>query len=50
MGVVSRFLEETEGPVLELGMGLYSTPLLDLLCHEEKRELVSYDDDKEWFS
>lgn len=50
MPVVARFLEETEGPVLELGMGLYSTPLLDLLCHEEKRELVSYDDDKEWYS
>lgn len=50
MPVISRVMEETTGPVLELGMGIYSTPLLDLLCHEEKRELVSFDDDQEWFS
>lgn len=49
MPVISRVMEETTGPVLELGMGIYSTPLLDLMCHESKRELVSYDDDKEWF-
>ena len=49
MPVISRFMEATTGPVLELGMGIYSTPLLDLLCHEEKRELVSYDDDEKWF-
>lgn len=50
MPVISRVMEETVGPVLELGMGIYSTPLLDLLCHEEKRPLISYDDDPEWFA
>ena len=50
MPVIVRVVEATTGPILELGMGLYSTPLLDLMCHEEKRSLISYDDDKEWFN
>lgn len=31
-------------------MGVYSTPLLDLMCREAKRRLVSYDNDPEWFT
>ena len=50
MPVVVRVVEATEGPILELGMGIYSTPLLDLMCHENKRPLVSYDDEPEWFA
>jgi hypothetical protein len=47
--VTIRVIEATEGPILELGMGTFSTPILDLLCRQEKRQLVSYDDDPEWF-
>ncbi len=47
--VIVRVMEATRGPVLELGMGIYSTPLLDLMCHESKRTLISYDDDPTWF-
>lgn len=50
MPVISRIMDATTGPVLELGMGLYSTPLLDLMCHESKRPLVSYDNDPDWFT
>lgn len=39
----------SDGPVLEMGMGLYSTPLLDLMCRQEKRRLVSYDNNPLWF-
>jgi hypothetical protein len=34
----------TEGSVLELGLGFFSTPVLHWLCYDKKRELVSYDD------
>lgn len=33
----------TDGPILELGTGLFSTPFLHWACHDSKRELVSYD-------
>lgn len=49
MPIVARIMDLTEGPVLELGMGIYSTPLLDLMCAEKKRELLSFDNDPEWF-
>ncbi len=32
-----------EGAVLEVGSGLFSTPLLHWLCFESKRELVTYE-------
>ena len=36
------------GPVVEYGMGLYSTPLLHLLCLEQGREALSLDSDAAW--
>lgn len=47
--ILARIMDLCDGPVLEMGMGLYSTPLLDLMCHESKRQLVSYDSDPVWF-
>lgn len=41
--VLIKVIQATKGPVLELGMGIYSTPILHWLCDEGKRELVSYD-------
>ncbi len=38
-------LELTDGPVLELGMGMMSTPLLHILCEAYDRPLSSYDND-----
>ena len=38
----------TDGPILELGCGLYSTPLLHALCQAGQRTLVSADNDVDW--
>lgn len=42
-------MEMTEGPVLELGLGICSTPLLHWLCIDQGRKLVSYENDQHWF-
>ena len=38
----------TNGPVLEMGCGDYSTPLLHAICSSQKRILVTTDTDKQW--
>jgi hypothetical protein len=38
----------TDGPVLELGCGDFSTPLLHAICAKQNRLLVSTDTDKAW--
>lgn len=38
----------TDGHILELGCGDYSTPLLHAICKSQKRDLLSTDTDKEW--
>lgn len=38
-------LIQTKGPVLELGMGISSTPLLHMFCSHENRQLTSYEND-----
>lgn len=38
----------TDGPVLELGVGHFSTPHLHALCLATKRNLVSVEQNKEW--
>lgn len=40
----------SEGPVLELGVGYFSTPQLHALCGTLHRELVSFDSDHGWLS
>lgn len=39
----------TDGPVLELGTGLFSTPLLHWLCKEKQRKLVSCESVTDFF-
>lgn len=41
-------LDHTQGPVLELGTGVFSTPFLHYYCLLHKRHLVSYDNSAEW--
>ena len=43
-----RALALTDGPVLELGMGLFSTPYLHYACKLAGRPLVSYENDAGW--
>lgn len=45
-----RAFERTSGPVLELGMGLFSTPYLHYACLLAKRPLISYEPDLTWAS
>jgi len=37
-----------EGPVLEFGMGNYSTELMHVICEKQGRKLVSMDSDPVW--
>jgi len=46
--VLMKLLEITKGPILELGVGMYSTPYLHYACTSTKRKLTSYDSDEKW--
>lgn len=46
--VLTQIVKKTNGPILELGVGLYSTPYLHWACFPTKRELTSYDNDDRW--
>lgn len=39
---------KTEGPVLEIGIGNFSTPILHAVCKAMGRDLVSVEDDRQW--
>ncbi|HET7099034.1 MAG TPA: hypothetical protein VFI61_02280 [Patescibacteria group bacterium] len=39
----------SNGPVLELGSGVFSTPLLHWLCLDTKRKLVTYENYKDHY-
>lgn len=47
--ILIKVMEMTSGPVLELGIGPNSTPLLHWLCYVSGRKLVSYESDRGWF-
>lgn len=50
MPVLMRLMEMTEGDVLELGTGMYSTPFLHYACMLQGRHLVSYENNPEYFN
>ncbi len=43
-----KAISKTTGDVLEMGMGLFSTPFLHYACTISQRNLVSYETDKGW--
>lgn len=47
--VLIKALELSDGPILELGTGLFSTPFLHWACFNSKRKLVSYENKKKFF-
>ena len=49
MPVLSRFVAETTGPILELGVGFCSTPYLHWVCYPTRRRLVSYENNPEYY-
>ena len=48
--VLIKIIISTTGNVLELGAGIFSTPVLHWLCSPNKRKLVSYDNDPKYFN
>jgi hypothetical protein len=46
--ILMKIMEKTDGPVLELGMGLFSTPYLHWACIDKRRKLVSYENHKDF--
>ncbi len=46
--VLTKLVETTDGPILELGIGIYSTPYLHYACLPTKRSLSSYESEPNW--
>ncbi|MBI2634984.1 MAG: hypothetical protein HYW79_00315 [Parcubacteria group bacterium] len=44
-----RMFDKTEGDVLEMGMGHFSTPVLKWLCEMSGRTLYSYESKMDWY-
>jgi len=47
--ILARIMLISTGPVIELGMGIHSTPLLHMFCKEQGRKLYSYEEDSVWY-
>lgn len=48
--ILSIFVSNTSGNILELGVGFCSTPYLHWNCYPKKRKLVSYENNPEYYS
>jgi hypothetical protein len=46
--VLMEVMKRTTGDVLELGPGVFSTPVLHWLCEKHKRNLLTIETDKKW--
>ena len=46
--VLLEVMKRTTGDVLELGPGVFSTPVLHWLCESQKRNLLTIEHDKKW--
>lgn len=49
LGPLIACMNKTQGDVLELGVGYFSTPYLHYQCLLSDRNLVSYENDEGWF-
>jgi len=47
--VLLKVFNKSKGPIIELGGGIYSTPLLHWLCFDTKRKLATYETDLEYY-
>lgn len=48
--VLIKAVQKTTGPILELGSGPFSTPLLHWCCAESGRRLVTFEDKPEYYN
>jgi hypothetical protein len=47
--VLIKTIRITYGPILEIGTGLYSTPLIHWMCFDKKRPIVSCEHDPKYY-
>ena len=47
--VLMKIVQQTEGPILELGCGTYSTQYLHWACYPIKRRLVTYESNPDYY-
>ena len=47
--VLLKIFPLSEGPILELGTGFFSTPILHMLCMDTNRMLISFENDRSFF-
>jgi len=48
LGLLIQAVNKTSGPILELGVGIFSTPYLHYAAISSGRQLVSYDNHRGW--
>jgi len=49
LAMLMKIVNMTNGPILELGGGAFSTPFLHWACFDKKRKLVTYDNEAKYF-
>ena len=49
MKLVEYTMDKGAGPILELGSGMFSTPLLHWMCFEKKRQLITWEKHLHYF-
>ena len=49
MPLIIKYVQATDGDVLEMGSGLFSTPLLHWLCFGQDRKIITYEDNLEYY-
>lgn len=47
--VLMEAINRSTGDVLELGPGVFSTPVLHWMCQAKKRNLLTIENDKKWY-
>lgn len=47
--ILMKLISITDGPILELGCGMYSTSYLHYACYGNKRKLVTYEHNPDYF-
>ena len=47
--ILVKLVSMTSGPIMELGVGFFSTPVLHWLCAPTKRKLVSYESNVSYY-
>ena len=48
--VLDRIMQTTDGPILELGIGMFSTPYLHWMCQDRGLEMESFEGDEKYYN